>query len=231
MLQHATKRPSGVTDFGGDDFGAAESRVGMSGVYARHGKRLFDLALCLAAAPVAAPLVAALSVAVRLEGGPVFYGQRRLGRGGREFTCWKLRTMVCDADERLALHLAADPRARAEWEATQKLRNDPRVTRFGRFLRTSSLDELPQLWNVMKGEMSLVGPRPFTPDQSGLYHGRSYYRLRPGLTGYWQVGERNGTSFAQRAVDDARYARELSLWTDLRTIFKTVRVVLRGTGC
>jgi len=231
VLQHATKRPSGVTDFGGDDFGAAESRVGMSGVYARHGKRVFDLALCLAAAPVAAPLVAALSVAVRLEGGPVFYGQRRLGRGGREFTCWKLRTMVCDADERLALHLAADPRARAEWEATQKLRNDPRVTRFGRFLRTSSLDELPQLWNVMKGEMSLVGPRPFTPDQSGLYHGRSYYRLRPGLTGYWQVGERNGTSFAQRAVDDARYARELSLWTDLRTIFKTVRVVLRGTGC
>lgn len=230
MLQQATKRPSGVTDFAGDDFGAAEAAE-MSGIYSRYGKRALDVALCLAALPLAAPLVAALSVAVRLDGGPAFYGQRRVGRGGRTFTCWKLRTMVCDADERLELHLASDAKARAEWEATQKLRNDPRVTRFGRFLRTSSLDELPQLWNILKGEMSVVGPRPFTLEQSELYHGRSYYRMRPGLTGYWQVGQRNGASFAQRAVDDGRYAREVSLWTDLRTIFKTVRVVLRGTGC
>jgi lipopolysaccharide/colanic/teichoic acid biosynthesis glycosyltransferase len=220
-----------MTELGGDEFGTAESAAGMSGVYARHGKRILDVALGLVAAPVVAPLVAVLGLAVRLDGGPAFYGQERVGRGGRHFTCWKLRTMVPDADSRLEAYLDANPAARAEWDATQKLRDDPRVTRFGRFLRISSLDELPQLWNILKGEMSLVGPRPFTPDQRRFYHGASYYALRPGLTGYWQIGGRNDATFAQRAVDDARYAREIGLWTDLRTILKTVRVVFRGTGC
>jgi lipopolysaccharide/colanic/teichoic acid biosynthesis glycosyltransferase len=104
------------------------------------------------------------------------------------------------------------------------------MTRFGRFLRATSLDELPQLWNILCGEMSFVGPRPFTPDQTHLYQGGAYYLMKPGLTGYWQVGRRNDASFSERAVDDARYAREMSLATDLRVMLKTVKVVLAGTG-
>lgn len=199
-------------------------------MYARGGKRALDLFLCLVAAPVAGPLVLGCALLARRDGGPAFYGQERVGRGGRLFTCWKIRTMVTDADERLDAYLDGHPAARIEWEERQKLRDDPRVTPFGRFLRATSLDELPQLWNILTGDMSFVGPRPFTPDQTRLYHGRSYYALRPGLTGFWQVGARNDVSFAARAIEDARYARELSLGADLVTLLRTVRVVLRGTG-
>ena len=123
--------------------------------------------------------------------------------------------MVIDADQRLAAHLAADPALRAEWDETQKLKNDPRITAVGRLLRKTSLDELPQLWNVLKGDMSLVGPRPMMPEQRALYPGRAYYSMRPGLTGPWQVSDRNETSFAGRAEFDAAYARRMSLRTDL----------------
>ncbi len=186
--------------------------------------------LVLLAAPVMVPLMMALALLARRDGGPAFYGQTRVGRDGRLFTCWKIRTMVVDADARLAELIATDAEARAEWEETQKLRNDPRVTAIGRLMRATSLDELPQFWNVLTGEMSLVGPRPFTPDQQSLYHGRSYYALRPGLTGLWQVETRNEASFAARAVHDARYAGEMSLGLDLLTILKTVKVVFGGTG-
>jgi lipopolysaccharide/colanic/teichoic acid biosynthesis glycosyltransferase len=139
--------------------------------------------------------------------------------------------MVPDAEERLAAHLEAHPAAAAEWGRTQKLRQDPRVTRLGRFLRRSSLDELPQLFNVLTGDMSLIGPRPMMVDQAPLYPGRAYYALRPGISGPWQVSERNATSFADRARFDDRYDRDLSLLTDLRLILATFRAVLRGTGC
>lgn len=201
------------------------------GVYARIGKRALDIALILVVVPVALTLVGLFALLARLDGGPAFYGQARVGRGGRLFTCWKIRTMVPDADARLAGHLAANPEARAEWDECQKLRDDPRVTAFGRLLRATSLDELPQLWNVFIGEMSLVGPRPFTPDQTSLYVGRCYYKLRPGLTGYWQVGGRNDVSFAARAIDDSRYAREMSLAVDLGVIVRTIGVVLSRKGC
>jgi len=202
-----------------------------NGVYRRVLKRAADVAAVLLAAPVVVPLVGAMALAVACDGGPLFYTQQRIGRGGRRFRLWKLRSMVPDAERRLEVHLAADPAARQEWETTQKLRVDPRVTRVGRLLRRSSLDELPQLWNVLIGEMSLVGPRPMMPCQERLYPGAAYYLLRPGITGHWQTAGRNATSFAARADYDDAYEAELSLATDLRILARTVAVVLRGTGC
>ncbi len=200
------------------------------GLYRRAFKRWLDLALILCAAPFVLPAVLLLAALVRRDGGPAFYVQDRVGRDGRVFRIWKLRTMVVDADRRLAEHLAADPALRSEWEERQKLRADPRITRIGRILRKSSLDELPQLWNVARGDMSLVGPRPMLPEQRALYPGRAYYRLRPGLTGPWQVSDRNAATFASRAEFDAEYARRMSLPTDIAIMAMTVWVVLRGTG-
>lgn len=200
------------------------------GPYRLFGKRLFDLAVVLVSAPFTVPLILGLAAMVALDGGRPFYRQRRVGRNGREFLMWKLRSMVPDADARLQAHLDADPAARAEWDSTQKLRNDPRVTRFGAWLRRSSMDELPQLWNVFRGHMSLVGPRPMMPCQRALYPGEAYYALQPGITGFWQVSERNDTTFEARADYDADYLDRMSLATDLRTLLQTVRVVLRCTG-
>jgi lipopolysaccharide/colanic/teichoic acid biosynthesis glycosyltransferase len=138
--------------------------------------------------------------------------------------------MVPDAHEKLEAYLATDPEARAEWDATQKLKRDPRITTVGRIIRKTSIDELPQLFNVLKGDMSVVGPRPFMVDQQALYHGRRYYDLRPGLTGFWQISDRNECNFAQRAHFDTAYYRSVSLKTDLAVIARTVSVVLRCTG-
>jgi lipopolysaccharide/colanic/teichoic acid biosynthesis glycosyltransferase len=193
-------------------------------------KRLLDITLIVIAIPVVVPLVGFLALLVALNGGRPFYSQPRIGQGGRIYRIWKLRTMVHDADNALDACLDADPALRAEWETTQKLREDPRITPLGRILRKTSLDELPQLWNVLRGEMSLVGPRPMMPDQQKLYEGSAYYRLRPGITGIWQVSQRNDGSFADRVMYDEEYDRTLSLATDLRLLAATVRVVLRGTG-
>ncbi len=201
-----------------------------AGLYRSAGKRLLDIALIVLALPIVLPVVTMLALLISLDGHSPFYRQKRLGRGGRLFTLWKLRTMVADADERLAACLARNPEARKEWETTQKLKNDPRITRFGRLLRKTSLDELPQLWNVLKGDMSLVGPRPMLPEQRHLYPGRAYYALRPGITGLWQISDRNEGSFAGRAKFDTEYANAVSLKTDLGILLRTVRVVLRGTG-
>jgi lipopolysaccharide/colanic/teichoic acid biosynthesis glycosyltransferase len=200
------------------------------GIYRRRLKRVFDTAAIIAALPIVLPVIAILALLIRRDGGPVFYSQNRVGREGRIFRFWKLRSMVVDAEARLEAHLAADPKARAEWNATQKLKDDPRVTRVGRLIRKTSMDELPQLWNVLRGDMSLVGPRPIMPDQLPLYPGRAYFSLRPGLTGFWQVGDRNETNFASRAVYDTSYARNVSFLTDIAVLFLTVRTVLRGTG-
>ena len=215
---------------------AAQNRAGamesspLSGLYRRSGKRALDVALVLAAAPFVLLVVAILAAIVSCDGSNPFYTQKRVGMGGRIFRLWKLRSMVPDADERLASHLARNEEARIEWAETQKLRNDPRITPFGRFLRRSSMDELPQLFNVLNGDMSLVGPRPMMVEQQSLYSGTDYFLLKPGLTGLWQVSERNGTTFAARAGYDAEYNRVLSLATDLQTIRQTAAVVMRGTG-
>ncbi len=200
------------------------------GLYRRRFKRVFDVALVLLAAPFVVPIVLVLALLVMRDGHSPFYWSSRVGRMGREFGMMKLRTMVHDADTRLEEHLASDPKAAAEWLGTQKLKFDPRITAFGRFLRKTSLDELPQLWNVIKGEMSLVGPRPMMPSQRTLYPGRAYYSLRPGVTGPWQVSDRNESEFAKRADFDLEYTRNLSFAYDLRLLGRTVDVVLRCTG-
>ncbi len=201
------------------------------GVYRNAIKRALDLGAILMAAPVVVPVIGALALVVALEGGNPFYTQIRVGRQGKRFRMWKLRSMVLDADARMTDHLATDPKARAEWDQTQKLRNDPRITRFGRFLRKSSLDELPQLWNVLKGDMSLVGPRPMMISQQLMYPGTAYYALRPGITGFWQTAGRNRTTFEARAEYDTAYEANLSLRTDVSILARTVGVVLMGTGC
>lgn len=199
--------------------------------YRRVGKRALDLILVLLTAPIALPIVGCLALIVFIrDGGNPFYLQERVGAGGSVYRMWKLRSMVVDADAKLEAHLRADPSARTEWNRDQKLKNDPRITRFGSFLRSSSMDELPQLWNVAKGDMSLVGPRPMMPSQKSLYPGHDYYQLLPGITGIWQVSERNQSTFADRAVFDATYNRNLSLGTDMRILAATVKVVLKGTG-
>lgn len=201
------------------------------GMYRLFFKRVFDVAAIVMAAPVVVPVVAALAIAVAHDGGRPFYSQLRVGKDGRRFRMWKLRSMVSDADERMEDYLAAHPEARLEWDLTQKLKNDPRITPIGKVLRQTSLDELPQLWNVLVGEMSLVGPRPIMLSQQVIYPGVAYYLLRPGCTGFWQTAGRNRTTFEARADYDTTYEDELSLKTDLRILFNTVGVMLRGTGC
>lgn len=201
-----------------------------SGLYRNGLKRALDLLLVLVSLPVTLPLIVLLAGAVWAGGGSPFYAQDRVGRGGRIFRMWKLRTMQPDAERVLQAHLARDPALRAEWDAHQKLRDDPRITPLGHLLRKSSLDELPQIWNVLRGDMSLVGPRPMMPCQQPLYDGEAYYALRPGLTGLWQVSARNDSVFAYRAACDSRYDQRLGLWTDFRIILFTFVVVMRGTG-
>lgn len=201
------------------------------GLYRGGLKRALDVALVALAAPMVVPLVAALALAVSRDGGRPFYSQLRVGKDGRQFRMWKLRSMVTDADARMAGYLASNPAARAEWDATQKLRNDPRVTRMGRILRKTSLDELPQLWNVFVGDMSLVGPRPMMPSQQAMYPGVAYYALRPGITGFWQTAGRHRTTFQARAEYDAAYEAELGFATDVRILMRTVSVVAAGSGC
>lgn len=193
-------------------------------------KRWLDIALILITLPIVLPVTLLLMGFVALDGHSPIYVQRRIGRGGRVFRMVKIRTMVPGADALLQHHLDADPEARREWNESQKLRSDPRITRIGGVLRKCSLDELPQLWNVLKGDMSLVGPRPMMVEQKALYPGTAYFELRPGLTGLWQISERNESSFAARAGFDARYLAALSLRLDLAILFRTVTVVLRGTG-
>lgn len=198
----------------------------------RHGaKRLLDVALIVASLPFWLPLVLLCALALWIEGGQPFYRQERLGRDGRRFSILKLRTMVRDADQMLADLCAKDPEIRAEWETLQKLRNDPRITPIGRLLRAASLDELPQLLNVLRGDMSLVGPRPMLPEQLSLYGDpRAYFALRPGLTGLWQVSARNNNRFTYRHGVDEAYENALSFKLDLIVLWKTVGVVLRRTG-
>lgn len=199
--------------------------------YTRVGKRALDLVLGLIALILTFPVLVLLTLALWLESGNPFFFQTRLGKNGRVFRMWKLRTMVVGADHKLAECLAADPALRLEWDLTQKLKHDPRITRLGRFLRRTSLDELPQIINVLKGDMSLVGPRPMLPDQLPLYlHPEAYLALRPGITGLWQVTARNEEAFALRAMLDQTYFDTLSLRRDLTIIGATFGAVVQATG-
>lgn len=202
--------------------------------YATKGKRLFDLSLIALALPALMPLFILIVGITLLQGGKPFYSQLRVGQGGRLFRCWKIRTMVPNAEAVLQSLIASNPVIAAEWNRNQKLAKDPRITRIGAILRKTSLDELPQLFNVLNGTMSLVGPRPFMPEQQALYgEGRAdvaYYRVRPGITGPWQTGRRNAGSFSERVLFDSRYARRVSLAEDLSILLRTVGVVLRATG-
>lgn len=204
----------------------------MHGFYARLGKRLFDLTLVILLLPIAIPIVALIAVYMYVTDGSPFYRQARLGQNGRVFHIWKLRTMRRNADQILREMLAQDADLRAEWDSTQKLKRDPRVTSIGMFLRKTSIDELPQLVNVLAGHMSMIGPRPMMLDQAALYGPELvYYKsLRPGITGLWQVTERNDADFGRRAELDGIYARNLSFRNDLSITIKTIKTILRSTG-
>ena len=179
-----------------------------------------------------APLFLLVTLLIRRDGGSALFRHQRLGANGRVFPCLKFRTMVSESDKVLAHLLATDPAAATEWHVTQKLRRDPRITGVGQFLRKSSLDELPQLINVLKGDMSLVGPRPIVQVEVARYGSniRHYYRARPGLTGLWQVSGRSDTSYAQRVELDVRYVANWSFWQDIVIVFKTIPAVLLRKG-
>jgi lipopolysaccharide/colanic/teichoic acid biosynthesis glycosyltransferase len=203
-----------------------------TGLYANHGKRLLDLVIVTLSLPIVLPVLLLCALANLVTGNAVFYTQLRLGRHGKIFRIWKLRTMDPRAEEMLQEILQDDPARREEWLTTQKLKDDPRITRVGAFLRRTSLDEIPQLFNVLRGDMSLLGPRPMMLDQVEIY-GPSlpiYLSLRPGVSGKWQVSERNDAHFRRRAQIDAEYARDLSLRTDLLLIWQTLRTLIRSTG-
>jgi len=195
--------------------------------------RLLDLVGASAALLLLAPIMLATVLAIRvLDPGPILFAHTRLGRGGRPFRCLKFRSMTVDADARLAHLLETDAEARAEWQATQKLRLDPRITPLGRFLRRSCLDELPQLFNVLRGDMSLVGPRPIVAGEAARYgrHFPVYCSLKPGITGLWQVKREDQTSYRRRVAFDLAYARSRSLALNVRILLLTVPCVFRGEG-
>ncbi|MEM8617515.1 MAG: sugar transferase [Pseudomonadota bacterium] len=191
-------------------------------------KRALDIALTVPAILFLLPIFGLIAIAIKLEGGPILYRQVRIGRGGTRFSILKFRTMHCDADQRLSRLITNCAHSKAEWDAFQKLRRDPRVTRTGHLLRRTSLDELPQLFNILIGDMSLVGQRPILPSQRDAYglHIHGYERARPGLTGLWQVSGRSSLTFEERAALGSEYIHRWSLWFDLKLILLTVPTVL-----
>ena len=192
-----------------------------------------NIAVALLAIVFLAPIMLMVALAVYVQdGGPILFAHRRVGHNGRHFYCLKFRSMAIDAEQRLADLLAVDPEARAEWERDHKLRNDPRVTRLGAFLRKTSLDELPQLFNVLRGEMSLVGPRPIVEAEVAKYgrRFRQYCAVKPGITGLWQVSGRNDTSYRTRVALDCVYAKRRNVGLDAYILACTVPAVLARRG-
>jgi Undecaprenyl-phosphate galactose phosphotransferase WbaP len=223
-----------VTDTGniGDLFGVTV-RQNLACFVPKFIKRSLDLSVAIGLSFVLMPLLATLWILIKVSSpGPALFGHRRIGQDGRYFTVWKFRTMIVNADRVLATYLESNHRLQREWDLTQKLKDDPRNTPVGRFLRKVSLDELPQLWNVLRGEMSLVGPRPIVDSEVKHYDiDFSYYlKVRPGVTGMWQVSGRNDTSYTQRVSLDRFYVRNWSVWLDLYILAKTARTVLTGRG-
>lgn len=221
-----------VTHFFTHDVLALRLYNNLSRPWPRRIKRCFDLVVGSLLLFLTAPLFALIGWRLKRKSGPVFFGHTRIGMGGRRFKCLKFRTMMPNADKVLDDHLAAHPELREEWETHHKLRKDPRITRIGRWLRRTSLDELPQLINVIRGDMSLVGPRPVIADELERYGDNLVYYIesKPGLTGLWQVSGRSDVTYRQRVHLDSWYARNWSLWCDLVILIKTPKAVLRGFG-
>lgn len=196
-------------------------------------KRLFDICACLLGGFLILPVLAMLALLIRVSSpGPAIFAHTRLGEHGKAFACYKFRTMVCDGEEVLANHFARHPEARLEWERDFKLKDDPRITPIGAWLRKTSLDELPQLWNVLRGEMSLVGPRPIVEEEVSRYEEyiQDYYIVKPGITGLWQVSGRNDIDYPERVRMDSWYVRNWSVTLDLVLLAKTIGVVLERKG-
>lgn len=195
-------------------------------------KRLFDIVGSLAIITMLSPALIYISCKVKKDGGPAIYGHERIGKGGKSFKCLKFRSMVVNSKDVLEQLLASDQQARVEWDATFKLKKDPRITKIGHFLRRTSLDELPQLFNVLRGEMSLVGPRPIITAELERYNDEvDYYLLsKPGMTGLWQVSGRSDVDYETRVYLDAWYVKNWSMWNDIAILFKTIGVVLKKDG-
>lgn len=196
-------------------------------------KRILDVVAAVFLMVLALPFALVIALAIVLETrGPVFFSHTRIGKGNRRFKLWKFRSMVADADTVLSKHLDQNPDDLSEWRATRKLKDDPRVTRVGRVLRRSSLDELPQLVNVLRGDMSMVGPRPIVEDEIPKYGSvfSLYSQVLPGLTGLWQVSGRTDLSYRRRTDLDSKYIQNWTFWMDLVVLWKTIRVVLFGHG-
>lgn len=248
-LQRSTPAPRVVTELLADNGGeipsdhlvngkdqrATAQSLGRDGSDGHHQplgglpKRAFDIVLASVMLILLAPIMLIVTALIRVvAGGPAIFAQERIGFDGKVFVCYKFRTMAVDAEEILHRHLATDPQAAREWRETRKLMRDPRVGCLGNALRKSSLDELPQLLNVLRGDMSLVGPRPIVPDELKCYgrHARACFTARPGLTGLWQTSGRNRVSYAARVARDRYYARHWSLWLDLVLLIKTIPAVM-----
>ena len=208
-------------------------RNNLSRPYNRALKRIFDLVMTIVGGLMISPVLLVIALAVAIDNrGRIIFAHRRVGAAGKKFPCYKFQTMVPDAEAKLKKYLAENPEAKREWEETFKLTNDPRVTKLGNFLRRTSLDELPQLWNVIRGEMSLVGPRPIVQAEVPRYgkNIREYYMVLPGITGMWQVSGRSDTTYPERVAMDTWYVRNWSVWIDLMYLFKTVKAVFYGKG-
>ena len=208
-------------------------RNNLSRAYNRIFKRIFDLVLTITGVILISPILFIIAVAVGIDNrGRIIFAHKRVGRYGKKFPCYKFQTMISNADEVLKKYLAENPDAKKEWDESFKLTNDPRVTKLGNFLRRTSLDELPQLFNVICGEMSLVGPRPIVEAEIPRYgeNIREYYMVLPGITGMWQVSGRSDTTYAERVAMDTWYVRNWSVWIDIMYLFKTIKAVLTGKG-
>ena len=198
-----------------------------------NAKRIMDIVIASIALVFVFPLLLVVGILIRLQdGGRAVYAQKRYGQNGRTFKCYKLRSMAANADERLQEILATNPAARAEWEETQKFVNDPRITPLGHFIRKTSIDELPQLWNILRGDMSLVGPRPIVENEIAKYGEfyRDYCAVRPGLTGLWQVEGRSNTTYEERVQLDVKYTRTRTFTGDFMIMLRTVPAVLLSRG-
>lgn len=220
-----------VKDFGG--ILGFSSTHNLTKKFSLFMKRFMDLGLLLVSSPLTIPLTLIVALIVKLTSeGPVFYGHKRIGKDGKEFSCWKFRSMVIDADKQLEKILATNPEMRKEWERDRKFTNDPRVTKIGKILRKTSIDEIPQFLNILSGEMSFIGPRPVTEPELDRYGDKAQFILsvQPGLSGMWQISGRSDTGYEERITLDSYYIQNWSVWLDLWIIIKTIFVVLRGKG-
>lgn len=220
-----------VRDFGG--ILCFASTHNLTKRLARFLKRFVDIFLLLISAPITIPLTVVVAIIVKLTSpGPVFYGHTRIGRNGRTFKCWKFRSMVIDADKQLEKILAENPQMRAEWEKDRKFTDDPRITKIGKILRKTSIDEIPQFFNILIGEMSFIGPRPVTEPELSKYGDKANFILsvRPGLSGMWQISGRSDTGYEERVTLDSYYIQNWSVWLDVWIIIRTIYVVLKGKG-